>query len=201
MGDLAKTLIHESYDGMKQRFPEHGHRQWEVQPLPYVNLKYAAIDGYLSSELYKRLKKILKGLTDAPPREVLCPNCEDEKWLASLPPAWRDDSRFRGSTYQEWVSYCRANEIPYDPNSPPARVTFSSERPSRSGWDDAAGRMKRGWTSRDHSRPSCGANTRAGPGWGEEARAGPVSTWEAGTIAIGKRVKQGQGLYRYGNQL
>ena len=85
MGDLAATLVHESYEGMKKRFPEKGHQQWEMQPLPEVNLYYAAIDGYLSSELYKRLKKIINGLSDAPPREVLCPNCEDAVRLASLP--------------------------------------------------------------------------------------------------------------------
>ena len=61
MGDLAAAIIDPSYNDMKTKFPTRSHDQWECMPLPQVNLRYAAIDGYVSFELYKRLKKINGG--------------------------------------------------------------------------------------------------------------------------------------------
>lgn len=57
MGDLAAAIIDPSYKDMKTKFPTSSHDQWECMPLPQVNLRYVAIDGYVSFELYRRLKK------------------------------------------------------------------------------------------------------------------------------------------------
>ena len=78
------------------------HDQWECMPLPQVNLRYAAIDGYVSFELYRRLKKINDGQRQAQPipREVVCPDCKEAARLAALPPAWRDEKKqFVWTTY------------------------------------------------------------------------------------------------------
>jgi hypothetical protein len=58
MGDLAKKLIDKSYKHMKKKFPKSGHKVWECKPLEKINLDYAAIDGYISYELYRRIKAI-----------------------------------------------------------------------------------------------------------------------------------------------
>ena len=52
MADLAGELINKSYVTMKTKFPEDGHKKWEKQPLDDVNMKYAAVDGFVSFELY-----------------------------------------------------------------------------------------------------------------------------------------------------
>jgi hypothetical protein len=61
MADLAAVLIDPSFKNMKDNFSNSSHDDWEVQPLPAVNLRYAAIDGYVSYELHMRLTKINEG--------------------------------------------------------------------------------------------------------------------------------------------
>ena len=73
-------------------------------------------------ELYKRLKKIMDGQHDRPPREVLCPNCQKAAWKASLPPGWDDDNKFVGTDYWGWVAHCRAHNIKFDANELPPGV-------------------------------------------------------------------------------
>lgn len=62
MGDLAKTIIDSSYEEIKGKFPKDNHNYWEWKPLDPANLKYAAIDGYVSYELYRRILDMKKGL-------------------------------------------------------------------------------------------------------------------------------------------
>ena len=62
MGALAAAIIDPSYEDMKQAFKgeacrawREGHDFWEYKPLSMLNLQYAAIDGYVSYELYRRI--------------------------------------------------------------------------------------------------------------------------------------------------
>ncbi|XBJ18428.1 hypothetical protein VPH35_009597 [Triticum aestivum] len=55
MADLAGAIINKSYLSMKSSFPKGLHDYWEWKPLSLEHLKYAAIDGYVSYELYRRV--------------------------------------------------------------------------------------------------------------------------------------------------
>ena len=72
MADLTGEIIDESYKNMKSKLPPKGHDHWEKQPLDEVNLKYAAIDGFVDFELYCNLQNRQKGLVVLqPPPKVL----------------------------------------------------------------------------------------------------------------------------------
>ena len=55
MADMAAALIDEEYARMKKKFPKSGHEHWEKTPLDRINIEYAAIDGYVAYELYRRI--------------------------------------------------------------------------------------------------------------------------------------------------
>ncbi|XBJ01918.1 hypothetical protein VPH35_021435 [Triticum aestivum] len=55
MADLAGAVINKSYLSMESSFPQGLHDYWEWKPLSLDHLKYAAIDGYVSYELYRRV--------------------------------------------------------------------------------------------------------------------------------------------------
>ncbi|KAM0850176.1 hypothetical protein ACQ4PT_053252 [Festuca glaucescens] len=61
MGKLVEVIINESYMTMKDKFPKDRHNYWEWKPLEKINLHYAAIDGYVSYELYRRIKDLKHG--------------------------------------------------------------------------------------------------------------------------------------------
>ena len=48
MSALANVLISNFYVRMKDDFPKGRHEFWEESPLEEINLKYAAVDGYVS---------------------------------------------------------------------------------------------------------------------------------------------------------
>jgi hypothetical protein len=200
MGDLAAAIIDPSYKDMKTKFPTSSHYQWECMPLPEVNLRYAAIDGYVSFELYRRLKKINDGQRQAQPipREVVCPDCKEAARLAALPPAWRDEKKqCVGTTYWEFVSYCFRYNIPFDPKNMPPWIKDPCEPTSGSPWDGGShGEQAR-------ATAGCGELARAGPvsGWeaptripdtrsANECRTWTTNPWEAGTSGTGKRIKR-----------
>ena len=69
MATLAATLIDQSYALMKDDFKgaedrdrRIGHDFWEYKPLSEMNLRYAAIDGWVSYELYHKLM-VMQDLT------------------------------------------------------------------------------------------------------------------------------------------
>lgn len=79
---LASELIDPWYADMKDRLPRCswrrlGHDYWEDKPLSEPNLKYAAIDGYVSHELYRQIVKSRSRhrIIEPPPRQVVCPRC------------------------------------------------------------------------------------------------------------------------------
>jgi hypothetical protein len=55
MDDMAAALIDESYASMKKKFPKSQHNHWAKTPLDPINIDYAAVDGYVSYELYRRI--------------------------------------------------------------------------------------------------------------------------------------------------
>ena len=50
---MAAAYIHEDYGDMKTTFPKRQHRAWQKNPLDRINLDYAAVDAYVSFELYR----------------------------------------------------------------------------------------------------------------------------------------------------
>ena len=54
MADMAAVLIDPKYAGMKKKFPNNQHKFWEKNQLDRINLDYAAIDAYVSFELYRK---------------------------------------------------------------------------------------------------------------------------------------------------
>ena len=62
MASLAAELISYHYTKMKVELPSKHHGLWEESPLHEVNLHYAAVDGYVSYELYRKIKRIKMGL-------------------------------------------------------------------------------------------------------------------------------------------
>ena len=61
MAALANILISNFYVSMKDDFPEGRHEFWEESPLEEINLKYAAMDGYVLFQLYYQLMIIERG--------------------------------------------------------------------------------------------------------------------------------------------
>ena len=76
MGDLAADLIDKSYANMKKEFPSNQHNFWEWMPLHKVNLDYAAIDRYVTYELYRTILT-LKDRLRPTWQEMLCPRCKN----------------------------------------------------------------------------------------------------------------------------
>ena len=74
MASLATRILDESYDKMKEDFPTDRHDFWDEWPLSDINLKYAAIDAYVTYQLYKKIHFFLRYL-------VFCPICKREDEL------------------------------------------------------------------------------------------------------------------------
>ena len=56
MATLAGEIIDSSYHEMKENFPSWLHSCWDRKPLCRKTVDYAAVDGYLSYELYSRVQ-------------------------------------------------------------------------------------------------------------------------------------------------
>ena len=66
MAKMAATLIHPKYASMKEEFLDdyealQGHHYWEWKPLADMNMKYAAIDGYVTYELTRIVTIVNQG--------------------------------------------------------------------------------------------------------------------------------------------
>ena len=72
MATLAVDLISDHYAKMKKNFPSNRHGFWEESPLSDVNLHYAAVDGYVSYELYRKIKSIKTSLQRQPTYYLGC---------------------------------------------------------------------------------------------------------------------------------
>jgi ribonuclease D len=61
MGDLAAVFIDASYKEMKKACTSSMHDKWEWKPLSQKHLEYAAKDGHVSYELYRRITSMKGG--------------------------------------------------------------------------------------------------------------------------------------------
>jgi hypothetical protein len=66
MAAMAGKLIHKKYLKMKEGMKDdgqkrEGHSYWEWKPLSEKNLNYAILDGYITSELYRRISLVNQG--------------------------------------------------------------------------------------------------------------------------------------------
>ena len=73
MADLAAMIIDESYEDMKKNFTSADHDYWEWKPLSPLHLEYAARDGFVSYELFKRIVTMNEGLLKG--NGQMCPCC------------------------------------------------------------------------------------------------------------------------------
>ena len=55
MSTMAKRLIDSWYGDMKKKFHHNRHTMWGDIPLPTMNIEYAAIDAWVSYELYRKI--------------------------------------------------------------------------------------------------------------------------------------------------
>ena len=62
MDTLAGNVIDSSYLEMKSGFPSDLHNYWEWKPMDQASLNYAAVDGYVSYELYRRIRDMKNSL-------------------------------------------------------------------------------------------------------------------------------------------
>ncbi|KAK1653781.1 hypothetical protein QYE76_071586 [Lolium multiflorum] len=78
MADLAAKLIDPKFANMKKEFKynrrrKEGHDFWECKPLSWMNLEYAAIDGYLSYEIYNKIYTVNEGQAHLQRSDHICP--------------------------------------------------------------------------------------------------------------------------------
>ena len=76
MADLAEAIINPSYNTMKTSFPKEKHDYWEWKLLSPLHLEYAAKDGYVIYELYRKILT-LKDRLRPTWQEMLCPRCKN----------------------------------------------------------------------------------------------------------------------------
>ena len=68
MATMAAKLIDPKFGDMKKQFKEDkknrvGHKYWECKPLSMLNMEYAAMDGYITYELYNLISQ-MSGMGD-----------------------------------------------------------------------------------------------------------------------------------------
>ena len=61
LADYAGSIIHHSYNKMKDVLTEDDHHIWAEAPLPLKNIYYASMDAYATYDVYRRLVNFQKG--------------------------------------------------------------------------------------------------------------------------------------------
>ena len=61
LADYAGSIIHHSYNKMKDAITEDDHHIWAEAPLPLKNIYYASRDAYATYDVYRRLVNFQKG--------------------------------------------------------------------------------------------------------------------------------------------
>ena len=61
LADYAGSIIHHSYNKMKDALTEDDHHIWAEAPLPLKNIYYASMDAYATYDVYRRLVNFQKG--------------------------------------------------------------------------------------------------------------------------------------------
>ncbi|XP_020147584.1 uncharacterized protein [Aegilops tauschii subsp. strangulata] len=60
LADYAGSIIHHSYNKMKDAITEDDHHIWAEAPLPLKNIYYACMDAYATYDVYRRLVNFQK---------------------------------------------------------------------------------------------------------------------------------------------
>jgi hypothetical protein len=89
MADLAAKLIDPKFANMKKEFKynrrrKEGHDFRECKPLSWMNLEYAAIDGYLSYEIYNKIYTVNEGQAHLQRSDHICPRCKNKDESSSM---------------------------------------------------------------------------------------------------------------------
>jgi len=98
MADLAEPIIDPSYNTMKTSFPKEKHDYWEWKPLSPLHLEYAAKDGYVSYELYRRILIIKHGLCHLLEPSQLCKRLRPHEKIDEE--TWSRWKRHKGNNYR-----------------------------------------------------------------------------------------------------
>ncbi|XP_073360234.1 uncharacterized protein [Aegilops tauschii subsp. strangulata] len=61
LADYAGSIIHHSYNKMKDAIREDDHHIWTEAPLPLKNIYYASMDAYATYDVYRRLVNFQNG--------------------------------------------------------------------------------------------------------------------------------------------
>ena len=62
MADVAASIIHPFYKGMKKKNDtKEDHKLWGTSPLPDKLIEYAGIDAYATCKSWKTIENIMKG--------------------------------------------------------------------------------------------------------------------------------------------
>ena len=61
LADYAGSIIHHSYNKMKDAITKDDHHIWAEAPLPLKNIYYASMDAYATYDVYRRLVNFQKG--------------------------------------------------------------------------------------------------------------------------------------------
>ncbi|XP_020171556.2 uncharacterized protein [Aegilops tauschii subsp. strangulata] len=61
LADYAGSIMHHSYNKMKDTLKEDDHHIWAEAPLPLKNIYYASMDAYATYDVYRRLVNFQKG--------------------------------------------------------------------------------------------------------------------------------------------
>ena len=61
LADYAGSIIHHSYNKMKDAITEDDHHIWAEAPLPLKNIYYASRDAFTIYDVYRRLVNFQKG--------------------------------------------------------------------------------------------------------------------------------------------
>ena len=149
MAVLPNVLISNFYMHMKVDFPGEQNKCWEESPLEEINLKYAAVDGYASFQLYHQLRIIDKGRQHLVPIAPPPPPPAPQPPIATYCPSFLEKESSRGAKH--------------------ARLDTGSD--DGSVWkkkDDSAGGLD--WKKKDDDAGGSGwtknVDDGAGGGWG-----------------------------------
>ena len=102
MADMASALIDEEYMMMMKNFPKTGHKFWEKKPLDPINIEYAARDGYVAYELYRRIGVFNYGRRHLVPLVPPPVPRESPAWGSSDPAEPCDDAGWPDEYCLQW---------------------------------------------------------------------------------------------------
>ena len=116
MDTLENYIIDRSYGEMKNNFPTDRHNFWEERPLDDLNLKYAAIDAYVSYEMYVHISFFLGNLV-VPRKTFVCQGCRRDASEIAM----QEEAATRHRTWDAEPAAKRAAWDAVGTSSPPSK--------------------------------------------------------------------------------